>query len=82
MVERGSPTGVRTAPKPMEKQAMMTRLILVWRSNGMQFKSSTRRSEAMIAVIMLEDNPRMTTIRNTIIFIGITLVILLIAIWA
>ena len=58
----------------MEKQAIMITLILVCRSKGKQFMSSTRSKEAIIAVITLERSPKMDTIKNTIIYTGTTLV--------
>ena len=60
---------------------MITRLILVCRSKGMQFISSTSSNEAMMAVMMLESNPRMDTIKNTIILTGTTCVMEFIAFW-
>ncbi len=59
----------------------MTRLILVCRSKGMQFMSSTKSRAAMMAVITLEDKPKMATIKNTIILMGTTLVMEFIALW-
>ena len=60
---------------------MMTRLILVCLSKGMQFMSSTRSKEAMMAVITLETKPKIATIKNTIIFTGTVLVMEFMPLW-
>jgi hypothetical protein len=58
MVERGSPRGVRTAPRPIEKQAATVAATCAFRWRGRAQRTSTRMMEAMIAEMMLDTSPR------------------------
>ncbi len=65
IVESGSPMGVRAAPMPMAKQAMMVVLTFFFLSMGRALMISDSRREAMMAVMILDIRPRMAMTRKT-----------------
>ncbi len=65
MGAKGSPTGVRVAPRPMAKQARMQITNLFCLFNGSKKITSTRIIEATIAVITLDSKPSSKTIAAT-----------------
>ena len=60
MVARGSPIGVKAAPKPIEKQVTIQKRTLYFLSIGRACAISTSTRAAIMAVIMLDTSPSTT----------------------